>query len=200
MSGKSVSRIGGKAQHPAIAQEAGHMKLDYLQFLELEVFTRFGARLEASIEAKIKRGRMLREALKQDRLSPMPVEFQMAWLVAFNEGLLDAMAPGDIPAALAASRKESRRAGFGWKRATNIGSKRSPAGFGGRRMSNRRDLETKIHSLNDIKEIMNAMKNLSLMETHRLARFLEHATPGGANVESVAADFLQFSTRTASRR
>jgi F-type H+/Na+-transporting ATPase subunit alpha len=97
---KSVSRIGGKAQHPAIAREAGHMKLDYLQFLELEVFTRFGARLEASIEAKIKRGRVLREALKQDRLSPMPVEFQMAWLVAFNEGLLDAMAPGDIPAAL----------------------------------------------------------------------------------------------------
>ena len=71
---KSVSRIGGKAQHRRIAQEAGHMKLDYLQFLELEVFTRFGARLEASIEAKIKRGRMLREALKQDRLSPLAAE------------------------------------------------------------------------------------------------------------------------------
>jgi F-type H+-transporting ATPase subunit alpha len=95
---KSVSRIGGKAQHPSIAREAGHMKLDYLQFLELEVFTRFGARLEASIEAKIKRGRMLRELLKQDRLSPQPVEFQMAWLVAFNEGFLNQIAPADIPA------------------------------------------------------------------------------------------------------
>ncbi len=97
---KSVSRIGGKAQHAGIAREAGHMKLDYLQFLELEVFTRFGARLEASIEAKIKRGRMLRELLKQDRLSPQSAEFQMAWLVAFNEGLLDAIAAGDIPAVL----------------------------------------------------------------------------------------------------
>jgi F-type H+-transporting ATPase subunit alpha len=94
---KSVSRIGGKAQHRRVAQEAGHMKLDYLQFLELEVFTRFGARLEASIEAKIKRGRMLREMLKQDRLSPLPVEFQMAWLVAYNEGLLDALPSSDIP-------------------------------------------------------------------------------------------------------
>ena len=97
---KSVSRIGGKAQHPRIAEEAGHMKLDYLQFLELEVFTRFGARLEASIEAKIKRGRMLRELLKQDRLSPLPAEFQMAWLVGFNEHLLDNAAASDIPAVL----------------------------------------------------------------------------------------------------
>jgi len=96
---KSVSRIGGKAQHPRIAQEAGRTKLDYLQFLELEVFTRFGARLEASIEARIKRGRMLREVLKQDRLSPLPPEFQMAWLVAFNERLLDNRT--NIPGALA---------------------------------------------------------------------------------------------------
>jgi F-type H+-transporting ATPase subunit alpha len=95
---KSVSRIGGKAQHPRIAQEAGRTKLDYLQFLELEVFTRFGARLEASIEARIKRGRTLREVLKQDRLSPLPAEFHMAWLVAFNEHLLDNRT--DIPTAL----------------------------------------------------------------------------------------------------
>ena len=86
---KSVSRIGGKAQDRRIAQEAGHMKLDYLQFLELEVFTRFGARVEASIEAKIKRGRILREVLKQDRLAPVSGAFHLAWMVAYNEGLLD---------------------------------------------------------------------------------------------------------------
>ena len=77
------------------------MKLDYLQFLELEVFTRFGARLEASSEAKIKRGRILREILKQDRLSPLPVEFQMAWLVAFYEDLFANTPLAEIPAALA---------------------------------------------------------------------------------------------------
>lgn len=96
---KSVSRIGGKAQHPKIAQEAGRTKLDYLQFLELEVFTRFGARLEASIEARIKRGRVLRETLKQDRLSPVTPEFHLAWLIAFNERLLDETS--DIQGALA---------------------------------------------------------------------------------------------------
>ena len=86
---RSVSRIGGNAQHPRIKQEAGRTKLDYLQFLELEVFTRFGTRLEPAMERLIRRGRALREALKQDRLAPLPIEFQMAWLTAFNEGLLE---------------------------------------------------------------------------------------------------------------
>lgn len=85
---RSVSRIGGKAQHARIKDEAGRMKLDYMQFLELEVFTRFGAKMEASMEAAIKRGKILRELLKQDRLSPHTIEFQLAWLIAFNEGLL----------------------------------------------------------------------------------------------------------------
>jgi F-type H+-transporting ATPase subunit alpha len=121
---KSVSRIGGKAQHRRIAQEAGHMKLDYLQFLELEVFTRFGARLEASIEAKIKRGRVLREMLKQDRLTPLPVGFQMAWMIAYNEGLLDGLPSGEIPTVLDRLAEWVRSSGLSldnkredWKRA-----------------------------------------------------------------------------------
>jgi F-type H+-transporting ATPase subunit alpha len=99
--GRSVSRIGGKAQHPRIKEEAGRMKLDYLQFLELEVFTRFGARLEASMEAAIVRGRRLREILKQDRLTPLSAKSQLAWLIAFNEGLFDKLEDQAIKPALA---------------------------------------------------------------------------------------------------
>ena len=93
---KSVSRIGGAAQHHRIKEEAGRMKLDYLQFLELEVFTRFGARLEASMEETIKRGRILRELLKQDRLSPVTIEYQMAMLISFNEGLFNELVPDQL--------------------------------------------------------------------------------------------------------
>lgn len=93
---KSVSRVGGKAQHDRIKAKAGRMKLDYLQFLELEAFTRFGARLEASMEVKIKRGRLLRELLKQDRLSPLPIEFHLAWLTGFDLGLFDSVATESI--------------------------------------------------------------------------------------------------------
>jgi F-type H+-transporting ATPase subunit alpha len=97
---RSVSRIGGQAQHPCIKEEAGRMKLDYLQFLELEVFTRFGARLEATMEATIRHGRVLREILKQDRLSPLPAIFQLAWLIAFNDGLFEDLDLDAIPSLL----------------------------------------------------------------------------------------------------
>ncbi|MDD4933606.1 MAG: F0F1 ATP synthase subunit alpha [Methylacidiphilaceae bacterium] len=86
---RSVSRIGGAAQHPALRKEAGRMKLDFLQFLELEVFTRFGTKLEASLERKIHRGRLLRELLKQDKLAPVSPEQELGWLVGFNENLFD---------------------------------------------------------------------------------------------------------------
>jgi F-type H+-transporting ATPase subunit gamma len=59
-------------------------------------------------------------------------------------------------------------------------------------MSNRRDIETQLRSLNEIKEIMNAMKNLSLMEVHKLARFLESQLKVIDSIEAAAADFLQF--------
>ncbi len=98
---KSVSRIGGKAQHSRVKDESGRMKLDYLQFLELEVFTRFGSQLEASMENKIRRGRILRELLKQDTRMPLSAEFQLAWMIAYNEGLFDNVQSHDIPDRLA---------------------------------------------------------------------------------------------------
>jgi F-type H+-transporting ATPase subunit alpha len=110
---RSVSRIGGEAQHPRIKEEAGRMKLDYLQFLELEVFTRFGARLEASMEAAIRRGQLLREILKQDRLAPLPASFQMAWLVAFNDGLFDDVEPTGVAPALANLEESLRGSSLG---------------------------------------------------------------------------------------
>lgn len=98
---RSVSRIGGKAQPPGIKAEAGRMKLDYLQFLELEVFTRFGARLEAGIQQKIQRGRRLRELLKQERLTPLSARQHLAWLIAYNEELLDAIETTELSDRLA---------------------------------------------------------------------------------------------------
>jgi len=110
--GKSVSRIGGRAQHACIKQEAGRMKLDYLQFLELELFTRFGARLETAMERSIRRGRVLREILKQERLSPVPIEFQLGWMIAFNNGLLDALELTEVAAILQQLEQQCRQSGL----------------------------------------------------------------------------------------
>ncbi|GJL71561.1 MAG: hypothetical protein NMNS01_07600 [Nitrosomonas sp.] len=79
----------GKGAAHITKNEVGRMKLDFLQFLELEVFTRFGSRLEPGLEKRIHRSQILQKMLKQDLLSPLTIEFQMAWLVAYNEGLFD---------------------------------------------------------------------------------------------------------------
>jgi F-type H+/Na+-transporting ATPase subunit alpha len=91
--GRSVSRIGGKAQAAPIKQAAAHIHLDYLQFLELELFARFGTRLDAGTVESLRRGRLLRALLRQDRLSPLPEAAHLAWLLAYSEGLFADMAP-----------------------------------------------------------------------------------------------------------
>lgn len=98
--GRSVSRIGGKAQHAAIKAASARIRLDYLQFLELELFARFGTRLESGVEEKLQRGRLLREVLKQDRLEPLPESAHLAWLLAYSEGLLAGIAPAAVNATL----------------------------------------------------------------------------------------------------
>lgn len=98
--GRSVSRIGGKAQHPSIKNASARIRLDYLQFLELELFARFGTRLEAGVEEKLQRGRLLRELLKQDRLQPLSEQAHLAWLLAYGEGLLANVEPGQASGAL----------------------------------------------------------------------------------------------------
>jgi len=97
---RSVSRIGGKAQPAAIKREAASMKLDYLQFLELEMFSRFGSRLEAGLQARLARGRLLRRVLKQEPLQPLAPECQLAWLVAFNDRRLEGLDDKALDAAL----------------------------------------------------------------------------------------------------
>jgi len=110
--GKSVSRIGGQAQLEKIKDESGRMKFNYLQFLELELFTRFGAKLEASMQNTIKRGRVLREMLKQDQLTPLAVEFHMAWLVGFNDGVFDDTDGEKIPGLLQELQTHVHNAGL----------------------------------------------------------------------------------------
>mgnify|MGYP000930064931 FL=1 len=87
--GKSVSRVGGKAQLTAYRAVAGDLKLAYSQFEELEAFTRFGARLDENTRKLIEHGRRIRALLKQPQNSPVPVPDQIVILVALNAKLFD---------------------------------------------------------------------------------------------------------------
>lgn len=87
--GKSVSRVGGRAQLPAFRDVAGLLRLSYSQFEELETFARFGTRLDDETRLKLERGRRVREVLKQPESTPVAVAEQIAILHAVTQGLFD---------------------------------------------------------------------------------------------------------------
>lgn len=91
--GRSVSRVGGETQLPAMRALGGPVRLEYSQYLELEVFTKFGARVEKTTQEAIRRGRRIKEALKQPPHDPWAPGEQVAVFFAAHDGLLD-----DIPA------------------------------------------------------------------------------------------------------
>lgn len=92
--GKSVSRVGGEAQLAAYRAVAGDLRLFYSQFEELEVFSRFGSRLDEGTRRTLARGRAVREALKQTQYDPLSPSEQIVVLLSATEGLFD-----DIPSA-----------------------------------------------------------------------------------------------------
>ncbi len=97
--GKSVSRVGGKTQLPAYRAVAGDLRLSYSQFEELEVFSRFGTRLDEATRQTLERGRRVREVLKQNQYEPMPVPEQIAVLLAVTSGVFDEVAITQIATA-----------------------------------------------------------------------------------------------------
>jgi F-type H+-transporting ATPase subunit alpha len=87
--GKSVSRVGGKAQLPAYRAVAGDLRIAYSQFEELETFSRFGTRLDEATRNVLERGWRVREVLKQIQYKPIRVSEQIAALLAVTSGNLD---------------------------------------------------------------------------------------------------------------
>jgi len=95
--GKSVSRVGGKAQRAAYRAVAGDLKLAYAQFEELETFARFGARLDEDTRKTIEHGRRIRACLKQTELAPLPVPAQITILLALTAKLFDSVPIDQMP-------------------------------------------------------------------------------------------------------
>lgn len=103
--GTSVSRVGGKTQLTAYRSVAADLKLFYSQFEELEVFSRFGTRMDEHTRRTLARGRAVREALKQPLYSPLPAAEQITILLAATSGLFDDLPPEAVVAASAEIRQ-----------------------------------------------------------------------------------------------
>ena len=107
--GTSVSRVGGKVQLPAFRTVAGNLRLMYAQFEELESFARFGTQLDDETRTKLTRGQRVREVLRQREHQHLDVPEQIAALLAATEGLLDDIAPDDVPEAEITVRNAVRK-------------------------------------------------------------------------------------------
>jgi F-type H+-transporting ATPase subunit alpha len=99
--GISVSRVGGKTQAPALRDVAEALRLDYAQFLELEIFTRFGGLSDVQVKRQIERGRRVREILAQPPYAPLRLADEVALVHGVQAGLLDRL-PLDLLARLRA--------------------------------------------------------------------------------------------------
>src|SRR5207248_1626442 len=87
--GISVSRVGGKAQIPAMKQVAGGLRLDLAAFRALEAFAQLGTELDKSSQAELDRGYRMVEILKQPQFKPMNVIDQVMVLYAGTKGYVD---------------------------------------------------------------------------------------------------------------
>ena len=95
--GKSVSRVGGKTQAAVLKDLAESLRLEYAQFLELEVFTRFGTMVDERTRKVIEHGRRIRAVLGQPQFAPLPLAVQVALLCALNDNILDGIPLDRVP-------------------------------------------------------------------------------------------------------
>jgi len=101
---RSVSRVGGKTQLPAYRAVTGPLRLSYAQFEELEIFARFGTRLDPQTRRTIEHGRRVREVFKQGRGVALTPFEQIVELFAAVAGVYEAVPIESVPEAAAAVR------------------------------------------------------------------------------------------------
>ena len=80
--GLSVSRVGSSAQTKAMKKVAGKLRLELAQFRELQTFVQFASDVDEATKARINKGRIVTEILKQSDLAPISFEKQVLVLYA----------------------------------------------------------------------------------------------------------------------
>jgi F-type H+-transporting ATPase subunit alpha len=96
--GISVSRVGGKAQIPAMKEIAGSLRLDLAAFRELEAFAQLGTELDKATQSQLDRGNRMVEILKQRQFKPMNVIDQIMIIYAGTKGYLDKISTRHVEA------------------------------------------------------------------------------------------------------
>ncbi|WP_326687919.1 MULTISPECIES: F0F1 ATP synthase subunit alpha [unclassified Streptomyces] len=94
--GISVSRVGGSAQHRAIRQITGSLRVDLAQYRELEAFAAFGSDLDDASKGALERGKRMVELLKQSQYAPFATEDQVVSVWSGTNGKMDDVPVEDV--------------------------------------------------------------------------------------------------------
>lgn len=94
--GRSVSRVGGAAQVPAMRTLASTLRLELAQFEEVARFARFGTDVDEATQRQIRRGERLQRLLTQPVHHPLSLPEQIIMLSAAADGHLDDIPIDDI--------------------------------------------------------------------------------------------------------
>jgi len=94
--GRSVSRVGGAAQAPAMRALASTLRLELAQYEEVARFARFGTDVDEATRRQIRRGERLQRLLTQPVHRPLPLAAQTIMLAAAADGHLDDIPIDDI--------------------------------------------------------------------------------------------------------
>jgi len=96
--GRSVSRVGSRAQEPVMRQLVGNLKLELSQFKEVEHFTRFGTEVDEATYRQIEKGKRILNCLKQRPHQPVSFPLIVAILYALDKGYMDEIPSSQISA------------------------------------------------------------------------------------------------------
>lgn len=94
--GRSVSRVGGAAQRPAMRKLVGNLKLELSQYKEVEHFTRFGTEVDETTRRQINKGKRILSIMKQQPNKPYSYSMTVILLFALNKGLFDPISIEDV--------------------------------------------------------------------------------------------------------
>jgi len=89
--GLSVSRIGNRAQCEAMKGLSSKVRLEYLQFQELQRMTALKADLSDEAQTRLRRGELITQLFSQTKAQPSSLSEQVVILHAVREGVLDSL-------------------------------------------------------------------------------------------------------------
>lgn len=94
--GLSVSRVGGAAQSPSMKKISSSLRTRLAQYRELAEFMQFGSDIDEATKKALTSGKLLMEALRQPRYSPVDDNLQAILIFAVSEGYADKISPDDM--------------------------------------------------------------------------------------------------------